>query len=210
MRKSVAVPPGDSPLKECSNRNLQEISFDSDLRIGQFQAHDYFGDGSFYLLNSPGHAVGHLCGLARTTPDTFVLLGGDVCHYAGIFRPSCHLPVPSSISPHPCRPPGNELFCLGTAFDELQKSRGREPTDPLYNMTFGQDIPLAEQTMRKLQELDCDEDIFVIIAHDSTVRDAVDPFPQSLNNWKARGWGKQLRWAFFRDLETYWTQKGVL
>lgn len=84
-----------------SGRNLREISFKGSqtTRIGRLPAFDYFGDGNLYLLDSPGHAVGHLCGLVRTThgPDTFILLDGDVCHYAGIFRPSRYLPVPESI-----------------------------------------------------------------------------------------------------------------
>ncbi|KAK4940773.1 hypothetical protein LTR10_019166 [Elasticomyces elasticus] len=205
----------NSPIRESDyeGRRLREIEFDSatQLRIGQFSAFDYFGDGSFYLLDSPGHAIGHLCGLARTTtnPDTFVLMGGDICHYAGIFRPSTHLPVPSSISPHPLSPERNTPFCPGTAFDELQKSRGRKPTDPLFDMTFGGDIPLANITKGHLQQLDCNEDVFVIIAHDSTVRDGVEHFPNSLNQWKAEGWGKNLKWAFFRDLEPYWKSQDV-
>jgi hypothetical protein len=77
-------------------------------------------------------------------------------------------------------------------------------------MTFGHDVPLARNTATWLQELDADERIFVIIAHDSTVRDGVDHFPQSLNDWKSKGWGRSLKWAFFRDLEPYWTEKGVL
>ncbi|KAJ9634498.1 hypothetical protein H2199_008955 [Coniosporium tulheliwenetii] len=206
----------ESPIRESDyeGRTLREIAFDgpNTLRIGQFPAFDYFGDGSFYLLDSPGHAIGHLCGLARTTmnPDTFVLLGGDICHYAGIFRPSKHLLVPSSITAHPCHAHSDVPFCPGNAFDELQKSRGRGLTDTLYNMTFGHDIPLATKTMGQLQELDCDENIFVIIAHDSTVRDGVDLFPKSLNSWKEKGWGKSLKWAFFRDLEVYWKEKGVI
>lgn len=206
----------DSPIQESdyANRQLREISFDSGLKIGQFPAFDYFGDGSFYLLDSPGHAIGHLCGLARTTtyPDTFVLLGGDICHYAGIFRPSKQLPIPASVEPHPCRLHlSHDIpFCPGSAFEELQKSRGRKPTDTLYDMTFGHDIPLATNTMRWLQELDADEKIFVVIAHDSTVRDGVDHFPKSLNDWKANGWGTSLKWAFFRDLESYWKEKGVM
>lgn len=205
----------DSPIRESdyANRNLREIKFETDLRIGQFPAFDYFGDGSFYLLDSPGHAIGHLCGLARTTngtEDSFVLLGGDICHYAGIFRPSKHLPVPDAISPHPCIAHADVPFCPGTAFVELQRSRKRSPTDSLYDMTFGHDIPLAQNTATWLQELDADERIFVIIAHDSTVRDGVDHFPKSLNSWKAKGWGKSLKWAFFRDLEVYWKQQGVI
>ncbi|KAF2463901.1 Metallo-hydrolase/oxidoreductase [Lindgomyces ingoldianus] len=206
----------DSPIRESdyADRKLREIYFHglNSLQVGRFPAFDYFGDGSFYLLDSPGHAIGHLCGLARTTmnPDTFVLLGGDICHYPGIFRPSAHLPVPISISPHPCHLHSSVPFCPGSSFVELQKSRNRKPTDTLYDMTFGHDIPRATETMRHLQELDCDENVFVIIAHDSTVRNKVDHFPRSLNDWKKQGWGKSLKWAFFRDLEAYWKEKGLV
>ncbi|KAI1880418.1 hypothetical protein JX265_002039 [Neoarthrinium moseri] len=205
----------DSPIQESdyANRNLHEIKFEGEqsLKIGRFPAYDYFGDGSFYLLDSPGHAVGHLCGLARTTtsPDTFVLLGGDVCHYAGIFRPSKHLPVPTCITPHPCQPHGGLSLCPGHAWEELQQSRGRDATDTLYDITFGLDIPLATNTVGKLQELDCLDNVFVVIAHDSTVRDGVPHFPESLNDWKDKGWGEKVRWAFFRDLEQYWKSKGL-
>ncbi|KAJ5712616.1 hypothetical protein N7493_009084 [Penicillium malachiteum] len=206
----------DSPLSEDSfkGRNTREIAFEgrNHIKIGRFDALDYFGDGSFYLLDSPGHAIGHLCGLARTTasPDTFVLLGGDVCHYGGLFRPSKYLPVPQSIHPHPCHPQINTAFCPGEAFEELQISRGRSITDTLFTPTFGHDIPLIIETVEKLQEVDCRDDVFVIIAHDATVRDAVDHFPLSLNAWKERGWGKDLRWAFLRDAKTYWESKGVM
>ncbi|KIV94080.1 hypothetical protein PV10_05236 [Exophiala mesophila] len=200
-----------SPIRESDyvGRKLREIKFEGPdvIQIGQFPAFDYFGDGSFYLLDSPGHAIGHLCGLARTTPETFILTGGDVCHYAGIFRPSQHLPMPASIEPHPFQSHSHGAFCPGATWEELQKDRGRTPTDTLFDMTFGHDVPLATKTMRQLQELDCDENVFVIIAHDSTVRDGVDHFPKSLNDWKAKGWGKALKWAFLRDLEPYWKSK---
>ncbi|KAK5655059.1 hypothetical protein OQA88_5958 [Cercophora sp. LCS_1] len=204
----------DSPLLESDykDRELVELDFGKDsLKIGRFPAFDYFGDGSFYLLDSPGHAVGHLCGLARTTknPDTFVLMGGDVCHYAGIFRPSVHLPMPECITPHPCHPFGTESLCPGHAWEELQNSRNREATDTLYDMTYGGDIPLATHTVGKLQELDCLDNVFVIIAHDSTVRDFVPHFPQSLNAWKEEGWAEKTKWAFLRDLEVYWRSKGL-
>jgi hypothetical protein len=79
----------DSPLLDADweGRELVEIEFKSELEIGGFKANDYFGDGSFYLLNAPGHTVGHLCGFARVSKgsndqeDTFVLIGGDACHH---------------------------------------------------------------------------------------------------------------------------------
>lgn len=202
-----------APIQESDyeGRTLREISFeDSSLKIGRFSAYDYFGDGSFYLLDSPGHAVGHLCGLARTTTsseDTFILLGGDVCHYAGIFRPSKYLPVPQEIKPHPFasqRFQGDSIgLCPGAAWDKLQASRGRVSTDTLFDMTFGLDSPLATDTMHKLQELDCTDNVFVVIAHDSTVRDHAPHFPATLNDWKAKGLGSDLKWAWMRDLEAH-------
>lgn len=184
--------------------------------IGQFPAFDYFGDGSFYLLDSPGHAIGHLCGLARTTcnPDTFIFLGGDICHHHSIFRPSKHLPIPSSILPNPLlyastQSHADEPFCPGSAFEDLQTERGFTVDEPILRPTFGFDIPLALRTIGKLQEADVDENIFVIIAHDKFARDLVDHFPSSLNDWKAKGWATKLRWAFLKDFELYWKAKGV-
>lgn len=124
-------------------------------------------------------------------------------------RPSKYLKVPQSISPHPCHPDSDETLCPGHAFEELQKSRGRGSDDTLYDMTFGLDIPLANKTVGLLQELDCLDNIFVIIAHDSTVRDGVPHFPESLNLWKVSGWGHKLKWTFLRDLESYWKSKGL-
>lgn len=196
-----------------SDRKLREIRFDNSnaIQIGRFPAIDYFGDGSFYLLDSPGHAIGHLCGLARTTvdPPTFILMGGDICHDPGIFRPSEYLPLPTSISPHPFNLHSETRFCPGSAFEELQLSRKRDSTDSLYDMCFGHDIPLAMNTRDWLQELDFHEDIFTIIAHDWAVRDGVEHFPASLNAWKKKGWEKKVRWAWLRDLEPYWKSKGL-
>lgn len=60
-------------------RELREVAFDDGLKIGRLRAVDWFGDGSFYLLDTPGHAVGHVCGLARVKEgegEAFVFMGG--------------------------------------------------------------------------------------------------------------------------------------
>lgn len=76
------------------------------LEIAGLRALDYFGDGSFYILDAPGHAIGHVMGLARVTSDaarpgedTFVLLGADTCHHTGQFRPSEGHPFPETVDP---------------------------------------------------------------------------------------------------------------
>ncbi|KAJ5710478.1 hypothetical protein N7488_004634 [Penicillium malachiteum] len=103
------VKPESSLIDEdWQRRQVREITFDNGkeiLLIGGFRAFDYFGDGSLFLLDAPGHTVGHLAALARITlgsdqskgypRDQFVLLGGDICHYTGVFRPT----TKSSLNP---------------------------------------------------------------------------------------------------------------
>ncbi|KAI0082606.1 Metallo-hydrolase/oxidoreductase [Panus rudis PR-1116 ss-1] len=50
--------------------------------IGPFpRALDYFGDGSLYIIDSPGHIDGHINILARTSPDgQWIYLAGDSAH----------------------------------------------------------------------------------------------------------------------------------
>ena len=74
-----------------------ETSFGTGLKICQFLALDFFGDGSFYLLDVLGYTTGHISGLARVAPEIFIFFGGDVCHYGGSFLPSQRAPIPSNI-----------------------------------------------------------------------------------------------------------------
>lgn len=76
-------------------------------------------------------------------------------------------------------------------------------------MMFGGNIPLANTSKGQLQALDYNENVFVIIAHDSTVRDSVEHFTKGLKSWKTKGWENKLKWAFFRDLEPYWKSQGI-
>jgi hypothetical protein len=53
--------------------------------LGPFpHTYDFFGDGSFNLIDAPGHMQGNLAGLARVKTKAeewkWVLLGGDCAH----------------------------------------------------------------------------------------------------------------------------------
>ncbi|KAF2010791.1 Metallo-hydrolase/oxidoreductase [Aaosphaeria arxii CBS 175.79] len=49
--------------------------------LGEFPAVvDFYGDGSVYIVDAPGHLFGHVNILARTGPKKWVYLGGDCCH----------------------------------------------------------------------------------------------------------------------------------
>ena len=41
---------------------------------------DLFSDGSFYLIDAPGHLHGHINALCRLCANRWVYLGGDCCH----------------------------------------------------------------------------------------------------------------------------------
>lgn len=47
---------------------------------------DLFGDGSLYIVDSPGHLPGHINLLAHVGEDRWVYLAGDACHDRHIMR----------------------------------------------------------------------------------------------------------------------------
>ncbi|KAJ5602251.1 hypothetical protein N7510_011785 [Penicillium lagena] len=176
-----------SPMlqQDFEDREVLELDFTSTgINIGRFAAYDYFDDGSFYILDTPGHMVGHIYGFARTSvsPSTFILMGGDAAHHAGEFRPSEYLPVSQNIYPFPA----TESCCScfpSDLFLSLHPYRSR--TKPFYSLTpdFNHNLELANWTIAGLQELDSLNNVWVIIAHDSTLIENVAFFPHNLNNW---------------------------
>lgn len=58
-------------------------------------------------------------------------------------------------------------------------------------------------TIAKMQEYDGDSNILVILAHDASFRSADAPvayFPETINDWKARGLKWELRWKWIGDI----------
>ena len=47
---------------------------------------DIFDDGSFFILDAPGHMPGHQMALARTGEDEWVAMGGDCCHHRNLLE----------------------------------------------------------------------------------------------------------------------------
>ena len=181
---------------------MNEISFEGSnvIQIGKFRAVDFFGDGSFYLLDTPGHAVGHLGGLARTTDDTFMFFGGDLCHHGGEIRPSEHLPIPEKVH-HKAFSQLSGGFCPGAELEAIQKGRSRAINEPFFDPAMGLNIPQAIETIKKTQEADADSNVLFIYAHDGAVRGNVDLFPRKANDWKQKGWREKLLWNFLADFE---------
>ncbi|KAJ4302894.1 hypothetical protein N0V90_001785 [Kalmusia sp. IMI 367209] len=185
-------------------RELREITFDQGLKIGRFDAVDYFGDGSFYLLDSPGHAIGHMCGLARVTssPNSFILMGGDICHHVGQFRPSSTHPLPPLISPNPFDQYSLKA-CPGELFERFLSDNDK--TKPLWRVArsdklqVANDADAADASISKLQDMDGLDEVLVVIAHDSSLLSVVDFFPKYADDFLQQGWAKDSKWLFLQD-----------
>ncbi|KAK3332947.1 beta-lactamase-like protein [Cercophora scortea] len=210
-----------SPILETdyTGRELVQLDFDDSngawktLTIGRFRAIDYFGDGSFYLLDAPGHAIGHVCGLARVTSvqagegDSFIFMGGDAFHHAGEVRPSAYLPLPDEISPSPLVPVHacGGTKCAGAMFEALLADSDRTktfytPSNPPGSTGRPHHNPEeGVRTIGKVQEGDAHDNVFVVAAHDETLLDVVDFFPATANDFVKKGWVEKARWLFLRD-----------
>ncbi|KAI0975574.1 beta-lactamase-like protein [Xylaria arbuscula] len=185
-------------------RSLREVNFSDPVRsltIGAFRAYNFFGDGSFYLLDAPGHTIGHLAGLARTTsnPDTFIFMGGDICHHAGEIRPSPRLPIPVNVQfPLPDR---RIPFCPGAEhFHALNHKRGRRADEPFFDPVLAVDVPQAIQTIKDTQLVDAQSNVLFLFAHDMEINGIVGFFPQAANAWHEKGWKEKALWKFLADL----------
>ncbi|KAJ5777889.1 hypothetical protein N7520_001135 [Penicillium odoratum] len=215
------IDPKSSVLaSDFANRDLIEIYFKSSLSIGGFPAHDYFGDGSFYLLDSPGHCPGHICGLARTTPSsaeggaTFVFMGGDICHFTGVFRPTPENPIPEPVPESIVKWRGGVRSspvcpCSFTAQHPNTSDEAVARITPWYNMraefpSAYPDFEVARASVLKLQSMDKNENILVCIAHDAVLLDYLPVFNKSpgqdINGWKSDGVKEKCHWGWMKDI----------
>ncbi|KAI0451419.1 beta-lactamase-like protein [Xylaria acuta] len=188
---------------DVAGHEVEEIDFDSSfLRIGGLPAVDYFADGSFYLLDTPGHDFGHMCGLARVTnnPDSFILMGGDAIHQGGELRPHPWHPLPEYILPDPFIPTSHTT-CLCQIFDKLLPN-GREA--PFYHPSrkpnsVHADVHKMAETIKRLQEFDAHDHILLVPAHDVAFLNIAEFFPNTANTFMEKGWVEKARWAWLAE-----------
>ncbi|PON26713.1 metallo-beta-lactamase superfamily protein [Trichoderma gamsii] len=237
----AALKPGypdqlDSQLltSDFAGRPNREIDFGkSTLKIGGFPAVDFYGDGSFYLLDTPGHAAGHLCGLARVTAshegqgrDTFVLFGGDVCHFSGMLRPSQTRPLSKANFPGASLRVADivDLNALLRRHSHFPPSSGTSTADssnpvldtPWCSVSTAEysayeDPATAQATLNQFREaFDEADNVFVALAHDNnlllkdggkSVLPTLNDSPQQdINGWYEKGWKDKLHWSWLGEL----------
>lgn len=191
-------------------RNFIEPAFSDGFKVGGYQAHDYFGDGSLYVLNVPGHTTGHISALVRTTPETFIFMGGDVCHFTGVIRPSQYIPLPDPIPKNTVLDSRLPTPCPCLTFTKCHPDQENSRTSAFYRCSTGgpygswyDDPKTAMQSITSLFVIDADPNVMVVIAHDSAPKDSLPFFPDStINDWKTKGYKEAMHWHFVNELPT--------
>ena len=193
-------------------REVIELDFDgsaSHLKVAGLGAIDWFEDGSFYILEAPGHTTDHIMALARTSADKFVLLAGDGAHHCGEFRPTPLVPLPDNISPSPLEDSTSVSVCPCSIFERVHPSPGSFRTTPFYEAPAPMvEDPVAHRaTLDALKTFDASPDVFVILAHDASLLDVLEFFPAAdLTGWEKRPSKKDIgQWRFLNDF-----RKGAL
>ena len=78
--------PQGRPVKHADFEDTHNNSVVSPF--GPFErAIDFYGDGSLYLVDAPGHVAGHIIAAVRVAQDSFIFLSGDACHTHACYAP---------------------------------------------------------------------------------------------------------------------------
>jgi glyoxylase-like metal-dependent hydrolase (beta-lactamase superfamily II) len=182
-----------------TGRPIQSIEFENSLNIGGFAAHDFFGDGSFYLLDTPGHMKSHVCGLARISsePSRFAFLGGDIAHHAGQIRPSVYRPLPIP-RPQLCQVDSEDDTSGATLESSNDASRV-----PFYTPSPGvhHDIKALESSLDAVRRFDADDRIMILLAHDVSIRQRLEFFPKDIDKCFDKIAHDEIRWGFIKDFQ---------
>ena len=196
--------------REVTHLDFSSSNSASTLKIAGLPAIDWFNDGSFYLLDAPGHTTDHIMALARTFADKFVLLAGDGAHHCGEFRPTPLAPLPDTISPSPLEPPTSSApICPCSLFERIHPSPGSFRTTPFYEaVAMMVEDPVAHRTtLDALKAFDASPDVLVVLVNDASLLDVLEFFPKAdLNGWENGPSRKDIgQWRFLNDF-----RKGVL
>lgn len=176
-----------------------------------------YNQSDCYYIDTPGHCIGHICGLVRTKPEpesNFILLGGDICHFPGDFRPSIEVPLPDPIpnfildqdplfpKPCPCSIFTNRHPRQSSNCDDPRKS-------PFYHLSTDStsayvDPEVASRSVQSLLAFDACPRVLICLAHDETVLKTLPTLNNNpdddLNNWEQRGYKDKVRWGWLNDL----------
>lgn len=163
-----------------------------------------------------------MCGLARVTAgsegSSFVLMGGDICHFPGTLRPSSMYSLPSII-PSEVLDTAPEYFpipCPCTLFTDehpvlsnMDKDERVPQSTPFYEVsthsTSAYVDPIESQrSVNSLAAFDASPFVMVCLSHDGTLLKYLPTLNSSpaadLNDWKAKGWKDRCHWGWLNEM----------
>jgi hypothetical protein len=175
------------------------------------------------VTDTPGHCIGHMCGLARTTggdESTFLLFGGDICHFVGDIRPNVAQPLPDTIPgdvldhdpsyfPKPCpcslftdhHPQFSDSSSYASATERRQTPFYKVST---HHASAYVHPATSQKSVDKLISFESSPNVMICLAHDEALLKYLPTFnddPKSeLNEWKKRGWKEKCRWDWLNEL----------
>jgi hypothetical protein len=152
-----------------------------------------------------------MCGLVRTTPTTFVLLGADTCHLAGCFRPSEYSPLPVNLLPADGLDPYFPVTCpcsIFTSFHPAAKTEEEARVAPYYKASDATGSAfkypsVANESIKGLEEFDAHPDVLVCIAHDTGllgVLPMLNDGEEDIGDWKRKGYKEITKWRWLNEL----------
>ena len=92
--------------------------------------------------------------------------------------------------------------CPGAILQRLQPIQSA--IKPFYSvkLSFPTDLEACEESLRKVMELDADDNVLVVMAHDPVLKGLVNFFPEKVNNWRSKDVKSKVTWLFLRDFRT--------
>jgi hypothetical protein len=141
--------------------------------------------------------------LARVTPTSFIVLGGDTLHHVGQLRPSGafqdNIPCPGDLLADARSAISTDFFWSAkTTPGKFDLPSRTQPFFALSDVTgsFYVDPLAATVSVDKLAAFDADSDFFTIIAHDRSIPATLPYFPVSLSTWQKDGLKQKTAWLF--------------
>lgn len=173
------------------------------------------------MPDTPGHCIGHMCGLARVTggPDsTFILMGGDICHFGGALRPCQNYSLPEFIPeglldaspgyfPNAC--PCTLFTDNHPVISDSKNDKRRPQETPFYEVSTHAtsayvDPAKSQSSINRLTQLDASPSILVCLSHDGTLLRYLPTLNDSpdadINDWKAQGWKEKCHWGWLNEM----------
>jgi hypothetical protein len=147
-----------------------------------------------------------MAGLARTTENTFIFMAGDTCHFAGVYRPSSGVNLPEMIPSTVALPARFNRPCPASTFTCMHPKPEQSTDSPFYDVAKKEggwyvDPHAAQKSADGLQEFDADENVLVLLAHDTALRDVTEVFPkENINGWKEKGFKERFAWNFLGEM----------